>query len=432
MIPALRHVKQKEDEPHIQSTSWTEFSNIIGPAIGWLGVSVAWSLQKGYGTRILEQLGLNKTNVNYVWLAGPISGIIIQPIIGSFSDKINKRRPFIIFGCLTIIINLLIYSNTTSLYIAVIIFWLNDFCINILMVPLRALSSDKVSSSKQIDTMSWFSILNSLGSIIIFSFAIIITNVSILYFIGSIIVLLTSLITLKIDSNQTSENRNLPPSNTVGESDNIFVVLRNLPLFIWKIMHAQFWSFSAFFPFWIYIPTFYAENVMNGKIGDESYEIGQRYSNIGYWINSVVMIIASYLIPKLLRQSEIKIFWIISYLICAVFLCITPFIHNDEHLILFIGLHSLCGITSASMEIFPWQITSSYTADHDKNNKALILTIVNLSVCISQIIVAFIGGLIINYFDGNVASILCFAGICKLIAAVCVYFIDLEYREHRD
>eukprot|EP01084_Bolivina_argentea_P062310 113930_1 len=430
--------------PTPRSTNlFQEYLSMIGPSIGWMGVQIAWSLQKGYGTTVLFKLHLRKSIVNFIWLAGPISGIIVQPLIGSCSDKCNTRRPFIIIGCITIMINLWIFSNTQNLFHAIYIFWLNDFCINILMVPLRALSTDNLPSKRQMDSMSYFSICGSIGSSAIFLISSYSNNISLSYSIGSTMIFITTIITLAIDILYSNKNNK---RKTINNNKNSYFICRicvtiwSLPLYIWKIMHAQFWSFAAFYSFWIYLPTFYSENIMQGKINEDmeswtyiQYQKGITYSNFGYCWNSIIMVITSFLIPKVFGSKEnkiyLKIFWIMSYLLCGCFLCITPWINNEYYLYLFVILHALCGITSACMEIFPWQMTSSYTTDYNPDNKALILTIVNLAVCSSQILVAMIAGYVIQYFDGNLASILFLAGICKCIAAICVYFIDLEYKE---
>eukprot|EP01083_Nonionella_stella_P169530 575038_1 len=440
-----------------------DFMRTIGPAIGWIGVILAWCLQTGYGTPYLLELGVAKSTVNYVWLAGPVSGMIAQPIIGSLSDRIKRRRPFIIVGAITVFFTLIIFSNAQylkyvdtngisyAMIVAIAMFWINDFCINVLMVPLRALASDTVSSAKQIDAMSWFSLFGGIGAVIAFGFGSVISNVSVLYLIGAICVLSTCIITLKIVNSEENVRNGAEPHHEANlmettmnynlcknEMMNIFRGIKSCPSIIWKLMLSQFLIFASNFPMWIYGTHFYGENLMKGyvdenNVGSDEYKLyqsGVKLGNFAMCVSGIIGVVFSYFIPKWFKHGTnikgIKAFWMISFASWGIFGCFTPWIGN---IAMFFMLHAVTSAAqNTAFHVFPWMFTSLYVIHNDAENVALILTIFNLSQCFPSIFMAAISGSIVAYFDHDVSSVLFVGGLFGILAAISVLFVDTNYK----
>lgn len=134
-----------------------------------MGCQLSWAVQIGYTTPTLRQLGLDRNHVGFVWLAGPLSGLVVQPIIGAWSDHSNfslgRRRPFVLFGAALTVFGLLLFSNAeqlgqavlgdtptshpAGLIIAIIAFWFLDCAINVTQAPMRALLSDLAPAGDQ-------------------------------------------------------------------------------------------------------------------------------------------------------------------------------------------------------------------------------------------------------------------------------------------
>ncbi|PVU97862.1 hypothetical protein BB561_000228 [Smittium simulii] len=152
--------------------------------IGFFGVQVVWSVEMGYGTLYLLELNLTKTQVSLVWLAGPLSGLVMQPIIGFLSDnstsKFGKRKPFIFFGCLAAVFSLIIigwakqmifalFNSELQLLVCIIVilgFYFLDFSINAIMACLRALLIDVVPESHQVKASALVSCMIGFGSVL--------------------------------------------------------------------------------------------------------------------------------------------------------------------------------------------------------------------------------------------------------------------------
>jgi len=163
------------------------------PAIGFLGCQLSLALQNGFVTPELEELGIPEKVVNYCWLAPPITGCFIQPLIGitsdmmdvntegSFANKYGRRRPFVAIGCVLVVTFLLLFSNAryigvlfgddedntnNAAMIGVLSFWFLDIAINIVQAPLRALVSDIIPPQHHTTANGVFGFANGLGAII--------------------------------------------------------------------------------------------------------------------------------------------------------------------------------------------------------------------------------------------------------------------------
>merc|ERR1719242_1143529 len=190
-----RTVGRKKGHPLASSyKEWIRnWLRISIPAIGFLGCQLSLALQNGFVTPELEELGIPAKLVNYCWLAPPITGCIIQPLIGitsdmmdvsvegSFANKYGRRRPFVALGCVLTVLFLLLFSNARYLgtlfgddadntknaaLVGVLSFWFLDISINIVQAPLRALVSDIIPSQHHTTANGVFGFANGLGAII--------------------------------------------------------------------------------------------------------------------------------------------------------------------------------------------------------------------------------------------------------------------------
>jgi len=250
--------------------------------IALAGVQFTWSVELAYGTPYLLSLGLPKSLTALVWLAGPLSGLIIQPLIGFYSDrctsKYGRRRPYIIAGTLLVVCSILFISyskeigsflsfgsdsQTITIWIAVVAFYGLDFAINVVQACCRALSIDVSPGDQQNDASIWASRMIGIGNIFGYFMGFIDLK-SYLPFLGStqlkclcIIANAILMVTVVLTCIKTEERILL--SNT--ESDditwytplvNIIQSMSHLPEPIQKICNVQFWSWIGWFPFLFY------------------------------------------------------------------------------------------------------------------------------------------------------------------------------------
>lgn len=139
-------------------------------SVGIIGIQFAWSMQIAFSSRVLEPLGANPFLFGLIWCAGPITGIVIPPLIGAMSDrtwtKIGRRRPFIIAGTLIAALMLFLFPLAPTLAIATLLLWIMNASANAAQGPYRALVPDNVPSSQQVVANSYINFAYGAGSII--------------------------------------------------------------------------------------------------------------------------------------------------------------------------------------------------------------------------------------------------------------------------
>jgi solute carrier family 45 protein 1/2/4 len=245
------------------------------------GVQFTWSVELAYGTPYLLSLGLPKSLTALVWLAGPLSGLIIQPLIGFYSDrctsKYGRRRPYIIVGALLVVLSILFISyskeigsflafggdsNIITIWIAVVSFYGLDFAINVVQACCRALSIDVAPGDQQNDASIWASRMIGIGNIMGYFMGFIDLK-SYLPFLGSTqlkclciianTVLIISVVTTCIKTHEIvlTQSNNDNDIKWYTPLINIIQSMSHLPEPIQKICNVQFWSWIGWFPFFI-------------------------------------------------------------------------------------------------------------------------------------------------------------------------------------
>ncbi|KAF9437452.1 hypothetical protein BGZ76_000658 [Entomortierella beljakovae] len=262
-----------------------------------LGVQFTWTVELGYGTPYLLSLGIPKSMTPLVWLAGPLSGLVIQPIVGVFSDtldwKLGRRRPFIIIGAVLtgISMYMVAYARDCAIWIiggnhgdaydsnikawtigfAVVGFYLLDFSINAVQASCRSLIMDIPPTDQQEVGNAWSGWMNLLGSVVGF-FAgnlnlvkyfspilgdtqmKILSNLAIISFAGCLSISCMSV--SEVQYIPTEEDKKRSVWSTIG---NIWRAFKNLPGELQRICNVQFFAWMGWFPFLFYTTSWVGE-----------------------------------------------------------------------------------------------------------------------------------------------------------------------------
>lgn len=163
----IENINSKQGE--IKLPFLTNFQ-LFSLSVGIIGIQFAWSMQMAFSSRVLEPLGANPFLFGLIWCAGPITGVVIPPIIGAMSDRtwtrIGKRRPYIIVGTIIAAITLFLFPLAPSLGIATLLLWIMNASANGAQAPYRALVPDNVPSEQQVVANSYINLAYGAGSII--------------------------------------------------------------------------------------------------------------------------------------------------------------------------------------------------------------------------------------------------------------------------
>ncbi|HSN09873.1 MAG TPA: MFS transporter, partial [Hanamia sp.] len=147
------------------------FRQILNMSFGFFGIQFGFALQNANVSRIFQTLGANIDKIGFLWVAAPLTGLLVQPIIGYMSDrtwhkKWGRRRPFFFIGAVLASIALFLMPQSTMLWMAAVLLWILDASINISMEPFRAFVGDKLSSAQRTTGFATQTFFIGLGAVI--------------------------------------------------------------------------------------------------------------------------------------------------------------------------------------------------------------------------------------------------------------------------
>ena len=437
-------------------------------SFGFFGVQIAYALQSANISRIFSTLGADPHSLSYFWILPPLMGIIVQPIIGSLSDRtwtrFGRRIPYLFVGALVAVLVMCLLPNSGSFGMAVstaMVFGLVslmflDTSINMAMQPFKMMVGDMVNEKQKGLAYSIQSFLCNAGSLAgyVFPFlfaAIGISNVaapgvvpdSVIYsfYIGAAILILCVIYT-------TAKVKEYPPelyneyhpvseeekASANAKSPNMFQLLVRAPKAFWTVGLVQFFCWAAFMFMWTYTngtvahqafdtPT--VERVVDGVSTVVLDTASLQYQQAGDWVGilfavqAIGSVLWAIVIP--LFKSR-KLIYALSLVLGGIGFISIYFVH-DQHL-LFVSF-LLIGCAWAAMLALPFTIlTNALKGGH----VGTYLGLFNGTICVPQIVAASLGGIVLSLFTttGQLAPevlMLVLAGILLIVGACCVSII---------
>jgi len=416
------------------------FWQIWNMNIGFLGIQFSFGLQQTAVNPIFSYLGASNDLLPILNLAGPITGLLIQPLIGAISDKTwsprwGRRKPFFLIGAIIGSLCLFIFPYSSELWFAVGLLWILDVGNNTAMEPYRAFIGDKLPEKQLTYGFQMQSLFVGAG-IVLANFSIFLfqdwfggskgaseTSASIptwlyySFFIGAI----TSVVTILWSVLKTPE---MPPSAKELEAielskkepfwgrifepiKEIISAIGGMPKFMWRLAAVYLFQWYALFCYWQFIAPMLRESLNL----DEGAALGQAALMNGSY-NFVTMIVALALVPLAKKTSNKKVY-VISLFLSAIAMISLPFIKN--HILLFLPMLFL-GIGWAAMMGIPYAMVSKIVP-HGK--RGVYMGIVNMMIVIPMFIQTITFGAIIKHFLNNSATnAIIFGGVFFAISAV--------------
>ncbi len=417
------------------------FWQIWNMSFGFLGIQFGFALQNGNASRILMTFGADVHHLSWFWLVAPITGMIIQPIIGYMSDRtwnrLGRRRPYFLVGAILTSIALVLMPNAPHLagYIAPMfigggLLMIMDASINISMEPFRALVADKLPEEQHTLGFSVQTLLIGIGAVVgswlpymlgnWFGFSkdagsqgLVPDNVAYSFYFGAFVLVSTILWTIF--------TTNEYPPEELGAADEATEKTGKLtiPPIMIKLLLVQFFSWFALFSMWVYTTPAVAL-----KIWGTADPHSAAFQEAGDWVgilfgiyNGISAVIALAL-PFVARRFSKKVTHAMALALGGLSLLSFLVIENSSLLILpMIGI----GIAWGSILAMPYaMLASSIPA----NKMGVFMGLFNMSITIPQIVSGVFSGLILQYlFNDNPLLCLVMAGISMLLAAVSALFI---------
>lgn len=421
------------------------FATLWNLSFGFFGVQIAYALQSANISRIFATLGADPHNLSYFWILPPLMGIIVQPIVGTLSDKtwcrFGRRIPYLFVGALVAVLVMCLLPNAGSLGMAVstaMVFGLIslmflDTSINMAMQPFKMLVGDMVNEKQKALAYSIQSFLCNAGSLVGYVFPFLFTflgisNVaakgvvpdSVIYsfYIGAAILILCVIYT-------SAKVKEMPPKKYAEyhgldkplneEKVNVVKLLRNAPKAFWTVGLVQFFSWAAFLYMW---------NYTNGAIAETCWQTtdptSAGFQEAGNWVGILfaVQAIGSVVWAMALpRFSNRKMAYALSLVLGGIGFLMIPYI-SDQY-VLFIP-YLLIGCAWAAMLAMPFTIvTNALNGSH----MGAYLGLFNGTICIPQIIAAALGGVVLTLVGSAQSHMMIVAGVFLIIGAACVGII---------
>jgi maltose/moltooligosaccharide transporter len=428
------------------------FWQIWNLSFGFLGVQIGYSLQNGNTSRILEALGADVHSIGYFWLAAPLAGLIVQPIIGLSSDKtwtrLGRRIPFIFFGALVSALAMFFMPNAEyfayllpPLLFGAIMLLLMDTSFNVTMQPFRALVGDMVNDDQRNLGYSLQSALINFGAVFGSLLPWILAKIGIAnvpapgekvaesviwsFYIGGAILLIsvlwTVLKTKEYAPKEHAEYNNIDLENAEKkEKTNIINLIVTAPKIFWQLGIVQFFSWFSLFLMWVYTTRAIANQVWGPEALDAK-SIG--FNEAGDWTGvlfafySAIAAIFSLLIPTIAKSIGRKKTYSFSLLLGGIGLISMLLIH-DKNILL--GSMVGVGFAWAAILAMPYAMLSgSLPAD----KMGVYMGLFNATITIPQIAAGLLGSTLIAFFGGEPIAIIVIAGISMLIAGLAVTFV---------
>ncbi len=425
------------------------FWQIINMNVGFFGIQYSFGLQQSAVNPIYDFLGANPDELPLLNLAGPLTGLLIQPIIGAMSDKTwlpklgGRRKPYFFIGALICSLALLLFPFSSSLWMAAGLLWILDAGNNTAMEPYRAFIADKLDDSQQatgFQAQSFFTGLGqTLANVSLFIFPMIFvgttgklpTWVFASFFLGAV----CSVVSVWWSSHTTKE---IPPSDEElqiikNESTTILTpfidiakAVVNMPKVMWQLALVYLFQWYALFCYWQNSSKSIALSVWDAtpKSNPKLYEEAVAWTGlVNGWYN-VVTFLTAFGLALLARKYSPKYVHFACLFLAAIGFLIFPHIQNKY--LLFPAITGF-GIGWASMMGIPYLMV---VANIPKERYGVYMGIINMMIVIPMFIQTLSFGYIMkNFLNNDARNAITFAGILLLLSATCTLFIRVSNKK---
>ncbi len=416
-------------------------------SMGFLGIQMGFALQNANASRVLQIFGADVHELSWFWIVAPLTGLIVQPIVGYYSDrtwtKLGRRRPYFLVGAILASIGLMLMPNAQmftaflpALWIGAGMLMIMDASFNIAMEPFRALVADVLPSDQRTLGFSIQTVLIGIGAVIGSWLPYVLTNwlgvsnvaaagevplnLLLSFIIGAAVLITTILITVFTTKEYNPEE--MAKLNGAAEGDekesnllHIFKDFKKMPLTMRQLSWVQFFSWFGLFGMWVFTTPALAHHIYKLDLNDTA---SVAYQNAGDWVgilfgiyNAVAAVFAFFLaaIAKKIGRKKTHALALIIGGLSLIFIYFAP---DENWLILsMVGI----GIAWASILAMPYAILAGSIPPR---KMGVYMGIFNFFIVIPQIINALIGGPMVKYlYGGNPVYALVVSGVSFLIAA---------------
>ncbi len=411
---------------------------------GFLGIQFGWALQLANMSAIYSKLGASPDSIPILWLAGPITGLVVQPLIGAMSDrtwnKLGRRRPYFLVGAILASCALVFMPTSPSLWFAASLLWILDASINISMEPFRAFVADKLNAKQNTLGFIMQSFFIGIGATMANALPLIFHQMGITgtgangvpltveysFKIGAVMFLLCVLYTVFTTSEYPPEDmaaleqKRLEHTGLAGLIKEVWVeipaAVRDMPATMKQLAVVQIFTWLGLFCMWMFFGLTTAYNIFKApNAASPLFDRGTEWAGWCFAIYSIVCFVVAFFLPKLAQLTSRKIVHAGALTLGGLSLLSIYFIHDAQTLQLtMIGV----GIAWASILSMPYAILSSALPP---GRTGVYMGVFNFFIVIPEIVAALaFQPLVKHVFNNQPVYVVMMGGASLLIAALCV------------
>jgi maltose/moltooligosaccharide transporter len=423
------------------------FWQIWNMCFGFFGIQFGWSLQMGNMSAIYEFLGASPEQIPGLWLAAPMTGLLVQPIVGYFSDrtwhpKLGRRRPFFLVGALLSSALLFLMPNSGSIWMAAGVLWILDSSINVTMEPFRAFVADNLDEKQRSFGFAMQSMFIGLASFIAGYLPQLLVNwfhvsraktngsipqnILLSFYIGGAVFLVSVLYTV-------FKSKEYPPSATASsETDQnqkgivkeIIDSIVQMPIQMKRLALVNFLTWPGLFLMWFYYSTGVASQLFHGDpiTSSDVYTMGLEHANTTSAILNLVTFGFSFSLPFLVSKLGKKMTHVACLFIGGIGLISVYYVQQPNILYLSMGL---VGIAWASILSMPYSMLAGFIPEQ---KMGIYMGIFNFFIVLPEIIASlFFGKVMSTYLHNDRLMAVQIGGFLLVLAGiVCAIIIKEE------
>ena len=418
-------------------------------SFGFFGVQIAYALQGANISRIFATLGADPHSLGYFWILPPLMGLLVQPIIGTLSDKtwtrFGRRIPYLFVGAAFAVAVMCLLPNAGSFGLTIggamifglIALMLLDTSINMAMQPFKMLVGDMVNEKQKAKAYSIQSFLCNSGNVVGFVFPYVFAWIGLKnqapkgvvpdtviwsFYVGAAILILCVIYTvLKVKEWTPAEYAayNEAKEEVKEEKADWLTLLKNAPATFWKVGLVQFFCWAGFLYMWNYTTGTISETVWNTTdTSTYAYQEAGNWVGILFAVQAMGSVAWALVLP---RFRNTKVAYAISLLVAGIGFGMVPFIH-DQYLLFVPFL--LIGAGWAAMLAMPFTFVTNALQGY--GHMGAYLGLFNGTICVPQIVAAAISGYLLTLVGSHQSNMMFVAGIFLCLGAFCVSFIRGE------
>ena len=429
-----------------------KFNQLWNISFGFFGVQIAYALQSANISRIFATLGADPHSLSYFWILPPLMGMVVQPLVGYFSDKTwlgrwGRRIPYLLIGAFAAIIVMCLLPNAGSFGLTVagamtfglIALMFLDTSINMAMQPFKMMVGDMVNEKQKAKAYSIQSFLCNAGSLVGYIFPFLFTAIGIAnvapegvvpdsvkwsFYVGAAILILCVIYTISHVKEYTPQQMAEfnAAANAEGQGEQVSTEMspaqkKHAYKVFLEVGLVQFFCWAAFMYMWTYTNGTIADTVWGTTdASSEGYQLAGNWVGILFAVQAIGSVLWAVVLPQF---KNIKVAYALSLVIGGIGFAMVPYIHNQY--MLFVP-YFLIGFAWAAMLAMPFTMVTN--AFEGSSRMGTALGLFNCTICIPQIVAAALGGVLLAAMGSVQGNMLLLAGILLVVGAVCVFIIE--------